>query len=103
MKRWDLGVAHSVSPRLSRFKAVAEENLPELKEYLLLTLKDLIVSKRKNREHEVSRNDWITNTQEKEVDHQQEKISLSQALIYKDCNSFHIYFLNVSPYFIYLF
>lgn len=42
-----MGVAHSVSPRLSRFKAVAEENLPEPKECLLLTLKDLTVSKRK--------------------------------------------------------
>ena len=54
MKKGDLGVAHSVSPRLSRFKAVAKENLPELKECLVLTLKDLTVNERKNREHEVS-------------------------------------------------
>ena len=49
MKKGDLGVTHSVSLRPSRFKAVAEENLPERKECLVLTLKDLIVSERKNR------------------------------------------------------
>ena len=43
MKRGDLGVAHSVSPKLCRFKAVTEENFPELKEYLISILKDLIV------------------------------------------------------------